>query len=348
MLEACRSKSAAFRKALWPLSSLYLWIGEVRNYAFEKNILRTVKLSKPVISIGNLTFGGTGKTPVTDFLLKQLTEKGLKIGLVSRSYKVQNKNIQKVDIQNLKGAFCFGDEPMLLAKKHPNIPVYVGPTKYKTAQRILEEIPLLHGVLVDDGFQHRFLHRDLDILVIDATENEENYQVFPLGRARESFHNYRRADLVFLTKANLVSTAQVEKWKTNLIGKPVFEFDYQISIVKWQNQAISVNDLNPCHPSMAICGLAQPQSFFELLNQKGLRSVNQIFPDHHPYSEADVSGLIKAADAQKICQFITTEKDYVKLSTLWPKELPLYVTQLELVPRFSLESLYAYFWPMFN
>ena len=159
------------RAYLKPLSFLYDQIVGVKNSLYNKGIIETYKAPVPVISIGNLTVGGTGKTPITDFCLKDLVAKGKKVAVVSRSYRADASDPSWVDVTHPFGARYYGDEPMLLASANPDVMVYVGDTKWRTAEfASTDKRGAFDVILIDDGFQHRKLHRDLNLVVLDATE----------------------------------------------------------------------------------------------------------------------------------------------------------------------------------
>lgn len=320
-------------KGLGALTGLYQSVINAKNYLYDEAYFQAFELPIPVLSIGNITMGGTGKTPLTDFCLKYYLRKRIKTAVVSRNYRAQTQEISKVDPARDDAANYFGDEPTMLAQKNPAVDVFVGPKKFETAQYVTEHRrPQL--VIIDDGFQHRKLHRDVDLVILDATESPENYRCLPSGRAREPFKNLRRATAIIITKTNLAPAADVDRLIAKLksdFAKPIFCFTYALVRLIPHGFAppkmlTSCQGLR-CH---LISGIAKPQSFQKGLMDFGLKiERNHTYEDHHVYSPADVEAIIAALKSAGNPEVITTEKDYVKLKTLWPKDTPLWVAPLE-------------------
>lgn len=315
---------------------LYEQTMQVRNFLYDQDIVPTIKLKKPLISVGNLSLGGTGKTPVVAWLLEYLINRGFGPALVSGAYKGRLTHAQRVSLVHENGALYFGDEVWMLANKFPQIPAYAGTCKWKTALLAQESEPNCDVFILDDGYQHRRLFRDLNILLIDVSQALESQYVFPLGRFREKWQNFDRAHWVFLTKTNLANSETLKFWQRKLQNKRVFSFDYKLKKL----------NLDFDKKYLAFCGLAQPESFFTLLqNQnleqdvslKNLQIEKMIFPDHHMYKKSDQDKIF--ARARELSGAICTEKDAVKLRPYWPTDIPLFVPQLELVPQFSLELI---------
>jgi tetraacyldisaccharide 4'-kinase len=315
------------------VSGLYQGIVNFKNLLYDREYLHSVELPIPVLSIGNLTMGGTGKTPLTDFCLKYYQRRRVKTAVVSRNYKARVRGIAQVDVNREDAAAYYGDEPVLLARRNPQSLFYVGPKKYLTAQyAFAKDAPEL--LLLDDGFQHRQLYRDVDLVILDATESPENYRCVPDGRAREPFAALSRATAILVSKANLVS----EEDLSHLVGrikkqfeKPVFCFNYEIHRLCPHGLG-SERPLRECAgvAALLISGLAKPQSFEDSLRAYGLKILkHQVFADHYAYQKTDVEALIQEWRKQGEPALITTEKDYVKLAPLWPGDVPLWTAPLE-------------------
>lgn len=320
--------------SLWkqPLSKLYGGLAYAHHRLYDTGLRSRVRLCVPVISVGNLTVGGTGKTPLTDFILSWAQAQGLKPGLVVRSYKASATTAHRVSAEEGDPAVS-GDEAVWFARKHPSIPVYSGPVKSDSAD-LLARDEKVDFVLVDDGYQHRRLQRDLDLLVIDATEKIENYVVLPIGRAREPWAGIRRAGAVLITKTNLAPPEQLEllRGKIRKAGKPFFEFDYSMPMPEeWRS------------PWLLVCGVARPETVRQaVLREGGPVDVNLcVFEDHHAYTPADVELILERGRRLGSREIVTTEKDAVKLNSLWPAQPPLRVLKLELRPQSPLEELYV-------
>jgi tetraacyldisaccharide 4'-kinase len=338
------------------LGFLYEKASEVKNGLYDQNILSPVRLPVPVVSIGNLTVGGTGKTPLTHFCLQWLNGRGTRCAVVSRNYGAEVREIAQVDVRHLEAAKYFGDEPVLLAYKNPGAAVFVGPRKYQTApvafERARPEI-----VLVDDGFQHRKLARDLDIVILDATEAWSNYRCVPEGRAREPWASLQRADLIFISKVNLAGPGAVDRLLENLqpFEKPVAQFafetgaHYDIHSLGLADQTSPVEQAQP--PPLAplprgtkavlVSGIGRPLAFEKNLQPLGLNVVEHFrFQDHYKYGVSDIAKIVGRAKALGGLPIITTEKDAVKLLPLWPKETPLRVAPLEVRAVVGEEAVY--------
>jgi tetraacyldisaccharide 4'-kinase len=288
------------------LAHAFSQLATMRNFLYEAGFADTLKVSEPVISVGNLTTGGTGKTPIVDLILSHFEAKGLRVGLISRNYKARLKGTEVVDRRRPWGSIFYGDEPWMLAEKHPEAVVCVGPRKWfslwQTAQKKVAQV-----FVVDDGFQHRALHRDLDIVLLDASADQGEYKMFPEGRAREPWNSLQRADIIVLTKTNLTTALEVDRLKAHLAllgaGKLVVETGVRIDLQPFQGKKV-----------FAFAGLAKSAQFEQSLRQSemitlmGFRS----FPDHHQYLPEDMRRIEELAAGAEI--LLTTEKDFSKVS----------------------------------
>lgn len=296
---------------------MYGWLVDLKNYLIEKKILKTYSLPIPIISVGNMSVGGTGKTPHVDLLLKHLLHKN-KPGVVSLSYKAINQQIQKVDLNKQEAALFFGDEPCLLQKKNPEAKIFVGPQKYKTAQWAVKNYKDLNVLILDDGFQHRKLQRDLDIVLLDASADLNDYKLLPFGKLREDFKSLQRAHVVILTKAQDSTKQKLEELLKKLPQGPYIFFS-KVEAHGFLFQSVSKEWIDAKNfyqkKVFYFCGLARPEGFETLLkNNYGMNIVgSQIFSDHKPYTQKDLDLIqtqFKSSGAEIL---VTTEKDYVKL-----------------------------------
>lgn len=300
------------------LSKVYSAVLKGKEFLYQAGFADVVDLPVPVLSVGNLSVGGTGKTPVTEFLLRESERHGLKVIVVSRNYKATSHGIHRVDLLRKDGAQYFGDEPFWLAKKHPHFSVYVGPMKVWTAVHAVKEIEV-DLVIIDDGFQHRGLHRDFDIVLLDATAPESSEELLPAGRFREDFSALKRAELVVITKANWASRERVERLRAKVpAGVEVIEMNFELKLP---------NELPPQASVMAFCGIANPDVFRSSLEQLSKVESEEMkpnfeikkflsFPDHYGYLQKDIAELLKTADELGCEKILTTEKDFVKVQAL--------------------------------
>lgn len=328
--------------ALKPLGFLYEKAAGLKNVLYENAYLKSVKLDVPVVSLGNLTMGGTGKTPLTHFCLQHYARRKLKAAVVSRNYRAEVKTMAKVDLSSPRAAAFFGDEPVLLAQTNPTAEFFVGPEKYKTAEWAAQQTKP-DVLLIDDGFQHRQLQRDLDLVILDATEPLSGYQCLPEGRAREPWSGLGRADAFLISKVNLSSQTYVEQLQKKLrpFGKPIFLFDFRIgsfyemaSGKRWSTAARK-------EKAMLVSGIARPDVFEKSLHSFSLQVKEHArYRDHHAYTALDVESILRRWQNAGQPLLVTTEKDCVKLRSLWPKGVPLWVVPLEVQIQSEEEAFY--------
>jgi tetraacyldisaccharide 4'-kinase len=260
-----------------------------RNALYARNILPTRRLAGSVISIGNLSVGGSGKTPFTIALGELLKARNIKIDVLSRGYGRRTKGVLEVDPSG--SAQDFGDEPLLIARKL-NVPVMVGEDRYQ-AGLAAERKYGANFHLLDDGFQHRALHRDFDIVLV--TPDDPRDRLLPAGRLREPLSGLNRADAV-----TLMSGAAKESFPVD--GKLVWQVRRGIEL-----QGI------PSRP-VAFCGIARPQNFFAQLRTAGVElAAEAIYRDHHAYDEKDIQELLQVQKQSEANGFVTTEKDVINL-----------------------------------
>jgi tetraacyldisaccharide 4'-kinase len=292
---------------LAPLGFLYGAGAKVRNSFFDWHILPTKKLQGPVVSIGNISAGGSGKTPFTIALGELLKARGVKFDVLSRGYGRKTKGVLEVNTSG--SASEFGDEPLLIARRL-GVPVIVGEDRYQAGLAAEKKFGLqLH--LLDDGFQHRALARDFDIVLV--TPEDARDRLLPAGRLREPMSALQRADAVVL-----MSGASKESFP--LDGKLV-----------WQaRRGIDLPSNIP--PNLvAFCGIARPQNFFAQLRTAGIEPIAEaIYRDHHSYEESDIQELLQVHQQSEAGGFITTEKDLINLGPFRERLEPLSVVAVKM------------------
>lgn len=287
------------------VASIYGTLMLLRNWLYDVGFFDSVRVSTKVISVGNLTVGGTGKTPVVDLILQRFTKKGYVVGLVARNYKATSHGTNEIDRRCSGGGSYYGDEAWMLAGKHPTLPVMVGPKKWKSAVELSKKHKL-DVLVVDDGFQHRELARDLDIVLFDASKPIEVLQLFPRGEARESVAALVRASFILLNKVNYSSPENLASWRQLLSGRENFA------------ETAFIMDLSAVgeRKVFAFAGLANSAQFGQALrSQLGEQLVGfQEYPDHYDYQPSDLLRLESLAlQLHPQCLLITTEKDYAKV-----------------------------------
>ena len=293
-----------------PLSPIYRAVVGARNALYDHRVLRTNSLERPVISVGNLSTGGAGKTPFVILLGELLKARRIRFDVLSRGYGRKTHGTLLVDPGGLPRDF--GDEPLLIARRL-NVPVVVGESRYE-AGRLAEAKfgPQVH--VLDDGFQHRRLARDFDIVLVMPVDARD--RLLPSGRLREPLRSLQRADAVVLT-----SGASPEAFP--LAGKVVWRL--RRGIVSQGAES----DI-PARP-LVFCGIARPQNFLLQLRAAGIDPAAQaFFRDHHAYTEKDIRDLLQLRQRSEAGGFITTEKDAVNLGGYLTALTPLTVIPVKM------------------
>ncbi len=289
------------------LSAIYGGVVGARNAFYDRGWLRSRSLQGPVISVGNLSTGGSGKTPFVILLGELLKARGIRFDVLSRGYGRTTRGVLLVDPGGLPRDF--GDEPLLIARRL-QVPVVVGEDRYE-AGRFAESRfgPQIH--LLDDGFQHRGLARDFDIVLV--TPEDARDRLLPGGRLREPLHSLQRADAVVLTSGA------------------------SRGIVSAGGQDGVAGAAGDCCPQdvpprpVVFCGIARPQNFLLQLRAAGIDPVAEaFFRDHHAYTEKDVRDLLQLGQQSEAGGFVTTEKDAVNLGGYLAALAPLAVVPVKM------------------
>jgi len=272
-----------------PLSTIYGAVVRTRNALYDRGILPVRRLRGPVVSVGNLSMGGSGKTPFVILLGELLKARGVKFDVLSRGYGRQSSGVLLVDPAGLPHQF--GDEPLLIARKL-QVPVIVGEDRYSAGLFAESRFgPQWH--LLDDGFQHRALARDFDIVLITPQDGKD--RLLPAGRLREPLNALQRADAVVLAG-----------------GAAVDSFPLKDKLVWRVRRGIAPQNVPP-NP-LVFCGIARPQNFVLQLRAANIEPVAEAsYRDHHAYTEKDVRELLNLKTRSQAGGFVTTEKDAVNL-----------------------------------
>ena len=289
-----------------PLSALYGGVVGARNALYDLGWLRSHTLHGPVISVGNVSTGGSGKTPFVILLGELLKARGIRFDVLSRGYGRTTRGVLLVEPGGLTRDF--GDEPLLIARRL-QAPVVVGEDRYE-AGRFAEARfgPQMH--LLDDGFQHRGLARDFNIVLV--TPDDARDQMLPTGRLREPLRSLERADAVVLASGALAESFPIA-------GKMV-----------WRVRRGIIPQNVPPRP-IVFCGIARPQNFMLQLRAAGIDPVAEaFFRDHHAYTEKDVRDLLRLRQRSEASGFVTTEKDAVNLGGYLAALAPLAVVPVKM------------------
>lgn len=321
---------------LLPLSGIYAAVTRARLAAYRRGWFSVSTLPAPVISVGNLTTGGTGKTPLVEWVCRAIVnEPGKKVCVLTRGYGRENPKTQVVvsdGTQILAGEREAGDEPLLLAKNLLGIAaVIANPDRVAAGEWAIENLHTDVFVL-DDGFQHLRLARDLDIVTLDATNPWGGGSLLPYGRLRETPAGLSRADCVVITRTDQVGdlasvSAEIGKlvdsvptFSSRMVTLGIRQLDG--GSVAWER--LRTQSLG------AFCGVGNPESFFQHLSREGCTPVfTRAFADHHHYNQSELDILAKDARAGDAEALVTTAKDAIKLSDL-KLELPCYVLEIQI------------------
>ncbi|HEU0184947.1 MAG TPA: tetraacyldisaccharide 4'-kinase [Blastocatellia bacterium] len=309
---------------------------------YENRLFETRRLNTPVISVGNMTVGGAGKTPCVAFLARFLGDEGYEVAILSRGYKREGRG--RVEVSNGREILCgpneSGDEPFLLANLCPGARVIVDRDRY-AAGKWLEGRERISVFLLDDGYQHMRLERDLNLLLIDASDPLDQARMIPFGRLREPLTAMRRADAVIVTRSD-------QPFDRSALGQaigryaradtPIFYAHHKITELIRLAGAADPADFGPAEFNRmrvaAVSGVARPDRFVADLERLGMEiAVRRDFDDHHRYTRAELSEIIDRAREARVDAIITTEKDAANL----PAEFagapspPIFAARIEFV-----------------
>ena len=339
-----------FRFLLWPFALLYGAGVYLRNLAFDRGWKKAHRVGVPVISVGNITVGGTGKTPMAEFLLGKLQAMGRRPAYLSRGYGRSSKGYLLVDPAQADG-LRYGDEALQVARRYPALPVAVCEDRVEGARRLITEEGA-DVIVLDDAFQHRRIHRDLDLVMVDATRLPCDDALLPMGRLREPVSNLDRAQAVVLSKLppewnqeelyrHRALTVHSNWELTAFVLQPVEARSFSGDVV------ISLEELGQ-YSGIAFSGLGNNAYFFRQVDELlGECTATVPFRDHHAYTANDRTKILgKLPDLDENNSkfdgpiILTTEKDYMRLRSLpgfaeWA-ELPLYYLQVRLQPHWAL------------
>jgi tetraacyldisaccharide 4'-kinase len=278
----------------------------LRNGLYDKGVLRSRRLMGPVVSVGNLSVGGSGKTPFVLLLGELLRVRGVKFDILSRGYGRKTKGVMLVDPAG--SSHDFGDEPLLMARRL-GVPVIVGEDRYEAGLFAEQHSgPQLH--LLDDGFQHRSLARDFDIVLVTPEDTRDS--LLPGGRLREPTRSLDRADAIVLAG-----------------GASADSFPLEGKLVWRARRGILPKDVPP--RPVAFCGIARPKNFLAQLRTAGIEPVAEAFyADHHAYTEQDIQELLKLRQQSEAGGFVTTEKDAINLGGYLAALQPLAVVPVKM------------------
>ena len=311
---------------LCPLSFLYGLIMRLRSKLYLAGLKSSYRAAVPVISVGNIAVGGTGKTPMADFLARYLAGRGFCCAIVSRGYggsyrQDVGKVIAAAGIVSMSPAEC-GDEPYLLATRNPGLPVYIARQRMLGVQAA--ERDGAQVILLDDGFQHQAVQRDLDIVLLDAQRPFGNGRILPTGILREPVSALQRADLIVMTRSG-----SVEREHPSFDAPVVHSHHQPDSMLRTMQGAVAPESDYAGKSCLAFAGIAKPEGFFQSLRSFGFSHIEEVpLADHQEFSQDVLNHLFRSCLNYDL--LITSEKDAVKLELVnFPK--PCYKLGVNLV-----------------
>lgn len=317
-------------RVLLPLAAGYRTGLKLRQLAYRYGIFKTRRLNRPVVSVGNLTVGGTGKTPLVMYIAQRLLDQGWTPSILTRGYRrtvggmvtIPPQTNRRVDPRET------GDEAALLAAALPKVPIVVSGNRYR-AGRMAEERYTVDVHLLDDGFQHWALERHVDIVTLDVTQDLSSRFLLPAGRYREPRSALRRADIVVLTRVELADGA-IHKEMVAYLNPRAEVFESTISFRGWVDARggapVASGEIQG-RKALAFCGIGNPQAFFDNLRKWGVNvCAERAFRDHYRYGPGDLHRLATRARASGAEIMLTTEKDLANFPPEWDQEFPVNVS----------------------
>ena len=348
-LDYARGQSGRFSP--WSVSLPLDWLARgwvrCRNGAFDRGILEQVEPPLPVVSVGNISLGGTNKTPMVEYLARHLLEAGVSVGVVSRGYSGASPGPLEVGRGDVPRELA-GDEPLMLARMLPRARVLVCRDRLAGVRRLAELGA--EAVVADDAFQHRRLGRDVDLVLVDATCPFGNGRLLPAGLLREPLSSLERADLVVVTKSDQVSPEEQENLRRTLSKWVAADrlFFAEIRLLGWRTflsypQEVSGQAPPPGARVVVFSAIGNPESLHRLVRRQGLEAADQVvFRDHHRFSEGDLADLRDRARELGAQGLVCTEKDLFNLPGGGSPGLPLWVPRIGVALREE-----ARFWERF-
>ena len=343
-----------FRTAGLPLSLLYSSLARIHHLTYDLGFRKSLRVPCVVISIGNITMGGVGKSPFVAKLTEILQAQGKTPGLISRGYKASSHQLQhesrvtpKMD-ERYQDYLIFNDEAKEFSLQFPDVPYFLHPDRRQAAKALLSYKSEIDVIVLDDAYQHRKIARDFNVLIIDALNPFGGRHVAPSGFLREPLSAIARADFIILNRADLISDSAkadikttIKKYaKTNLCGEVC---QRPFNIYPKNNSVDSQSSSSQASPIpfsfwkkefrsrriLAFCGLGAPKGFQKTLEREGLNVVKFIeFPDHCSYSPRDIQLLAQSAEQLQIDCLLTTMKDFVKIVERPTFSLPIYALEI--------------------
>tara|TARA_B100000749_G_scaffold280896_1_gene280676 strand:- start:47822 stop:48847 length:1026 start_codon:yes stop_codon:yes gene_type:complete len=303
------------------LSTVFGALTKFRNKLYSSEILKVEHLPVPVIGVGNLTVGGTGKTPMVDYLISKLIKMSYEPGVVSRGYRGKYVGSVEVLLEDPDSVQAFGDEPVMLKEKWPKVPIFLSKKRYEAGLALLNNYSS-NVLIADDAFQHRSLYRDLNIVLFDLTVPVSDYKILPSGKLRENISGLSRADVVVLNKRNMMFDEELLQSRVDWIEARINKFapkaivlfgDFVIDGYRSLKTGELVSNLADQNIGL-VSGLGNPHGFEQLMVGAGFNvEKHWSFKDHHNFTLEDLRDVFRSAEGRSL---VVTSKDAVKLKKL--------------------------------
>lgn len=322
------------KRLLFPFSLGFRAGIGLRRLAYRHGIFKTHRLNRPVVSVGNLTIGGTGKTPLVWWIAERLLDLGWSPSILTRGYRRRIGGMIVLPPESRKSVNPrdVGDEVALLARALPNIPIVVNVNRYH-AGRLAEERFTVDVHLLDDGFQHWSLARAVDIVAVDVTEDPDQAALLPVGRFREPIAALKRADLIVLTHTGIADPARHREAIARVNPRAeIFQTSLALSgLIDIQDDSIHSLEELQGRRALAFCGIGNPRAFGANLRQWGMDVVAEVaYRDHHVYGAGELHRLEKRAHALGADVLVTTEKDWMNFPAHWTPGMPVFACAVRL------------------
>jgi len=313
------------RWMLYIVSFLYKLLIVGKSFLYKYKILKSYQFEIPIISIGNLTLGGTGKTPMTQWLFKQLILMGKHPCIITRGYNRKSTNLFFVNNNNSNYTVNeIGDEPLMMSKKIKNIQMVVNDNKIKAIEAAINSLDI-DLIILDDGFQSLYIDRVFDIVMINGGKNSREYDLFPLGNSREPITNIGRANAVVINKGDSSSFINKICRRKNV---DVFKANNMFSCVNHRDEKIK--DLSRLN-FVVVCGIGDPNFFIEAIKDHNINMKRKmIYKDHYNYTANDMKKIYRVMDDCGCNAILTTWKDYYKLNYFNTKNKRVIILDMKL------------------
>ncbi len=330
-----KEQSKVYRYFASFLSFIFSVVVKARNTLYDYGIIKSVKVPGFTISIGNLTLGGTGKSPVLMQITQDLLEKRSNPAILTRGYKSSLKKHEFACMLNGKiikknfnhNSFALPDEARMYSQKLPTVPVIIGRNRSQAAFWFLNlDIQKVSHWILDDGFQHRQISRDYDLVLLDAKKPFGNGKLFPLGSLREPLSSLKRADCICFTRADENFPSLKDENTVSHFSKPIFNLQFDFKLRSLNPEIAFTKEWEPV---LLMCGIAQPEYFLSQIQNKNIEfAKTYIVPDHGDFDRQKMQGLLK--DCKSI---LSTEKDYWRNPLIFSNiDKPCFLAELELSP----------------